>query len=117
MLRARHGEPALVLIELVGSHGVVQEAPPPRGFRLARRNKGRAGATGPWCCSDHDCRELEEDKGETVLEEPGRLAPRGGRVAARGSRAAPSPDGKYHLCEEATTKLPVHRFFAPPGST
>ena len=21
-----------------------------------------------WCCNDHDCRELEEDKGETVLE-------------------------------------------------
>jgi len=68
-----------------------------------------------WCCNDHDCRELEEDKGETVLEEPDGWHLWDGRVAARGSER-PSPDGKYHLCEEATTKA-IICFFAPPGST
>src|SRR6478735_8618337 len=36
-----------------------------------------------WCCNDHDCRELEEDKGETVLEEPDGWHLWDGRVAAR----------------------------------
>lgn len=68
-----------------------------------------------WCCSDHDCRELHEEAGETVLEAPDGWHLWDGRVAARGSERR-SPDGHYHLCEEATTKA-IICFFAPPGST
>jgi hypothetical protein len=36
-----------------------------------------------------------------------------GRIAGRGS-AKPSPDRRFHLCEEATTKA-IICFFAPIG--
>jgi hypothetical protein len=68
-----------------------------------------------WCCNDNDCRELDESKGETVLEEPDGWHLWDGRVAARGSQRL-SPDGKFHLCEEATTKA-IICFFAPPGAS
>ena len=68
-----------------------------------------------WCCNDNDCRELDEGRGETVLEAADGWHLWDGRVAARGSERV-SPDGKYHLCEEATTKA-IICFFAPPGSS
>jgi hypothetical protein len=68
-----------------------------------------------WCCNDKDCRALLEEKGETVLEAPDGWHLWDGRIAARGSER-PSPDAKFHLCEEATTHAIVC-FFVPPGSS
>jgi hypothetical protein len=67
----------------------------------------------PWCCSDKDCRALFEELGETVVEEADGWRPWDGRIAGRGS-AKPSPDRRFHLCEEATTKA-IICFFAPIG--
>lgn len=69
----------------------------------------------PWCCSDGDCRALLEEKGETVLEVPEGWRLWDGRVIAR-RFSKPSPDPKFHLCEEPTTKA-IICFFAPPGSS
>jgi hypothetical protein len=65
-----------------------------------------------WCCNDGDCRPLSEENGEFVEE-----APRGwrlwdGRIVPHES-TRPSPDSKFHLCEEPTTKA-IICFFAPP---
>jgi hypothetical protein len=68
-----------------------------------------------WCCSDKDCRALSEEKGETALEGPDGWRLWDGRLASRGS-AKQSPDKKFHLCEEPTTKA-IICFFAPPGSS
>jgi hypothetical protein len=68
-----------------------------------------------WCCNDKDCRELSEERGETVLEVPFGWRLWDGRLIERGSER-PSPDSKFHMCEEATTRAIVC-FFAPPGSS
>ncbi len=68
-----------------------------------------------WCCSDHDCRELIEASGETVTETPGGWKLWDGRVVAR-QYAKLSPDGKFHICEEPTTKA-IICFFVPPGAS
>lgn len=68
-----------------------------------------------WCCSNKDCRELSEDKGEFVTEGQDGWHLWDGRIASRGS-AQPSPNAKFHLCEEATTKA-IICFFAPPGGS
>lgn len=68
-----------------------------------------------WCCSERDCRELMDAFGETVAEtlEGWRLWD--GRVIAR-KYAKPSPDAKFHICEEPTTKA-IICFFVPPASS
>ena len=68
-----------------------------------------------WCCSDKDCRELSEDRGEVVTEDQDGWHLWDGRVAARNS-ARPSPNAKFHLCEEQSTKA-IICFFAPPGGS
>ncbi|MGO4572085.1 hypothetical protein [Microvirga sp. 2TAF3] len=68
-----------------------------------------------WCCSDKDCRPLSEEKGETVSEAPDGWHLWDGRIVDRLS-AKPSPDTRFHLCEEATTKA-IICFFVPPGSS
>jgi hypothetical protein len=68
-----------------------------------------------WCCSEKDCRELSEEKGETVLEAQDGWHLWDGRLVARGI-AKPSPDRKFHICEEPTTRA-IICFFAPPGAT
>lgn len=69
----------------------------------------------PWCCSDKDCRALSDEKGETVSELPDGWHLWDGRIARRGT-AKPSPDKRFHLCEEVTTRA-IICFFAPPGSS
>ncbi len=81
------------------------------------------GATGApahdwyptWCCDDRDCRALAEDRGETVTEAPDGWHLWDGRVIGR-SYAKMSPDKKFHLCEEGTTKA-IICFFAPLGGS
>ncbi len=68
-----------------------------------------------WCCNDQDCRALSEEKGETAMEAADGWHLWDGRVASRGS-AKPSPDSKFHLCEEPRTKA-IICFFAPPRSS
>jgi hypothetical protein len=68
-----------------------------------------------WCCSDKDCRALSEENGETAIEAPDGWHLWDGRVAARGS-AKISPDKRFHLCDEPTTKA-IICFFVPPGSS
>ena len=66
-----------------------------------------------WCCSNQDCRALFEERGETVVEAADGWHLWDGRVAERGS-AKPSPDRRFHVCEEATTRA-IICFFAPMG--
>ncbi|MBF9235168.1 hypothetical protein [Microvirga alba] len=66
------------------------------------------------CCSDRDCRELAEDKGETVDETPDGWQLWDGRVIERGI-AKLSPDKKFHLCE--TESKTILCFFVPPGAS
>lgn len=66
------------------------------------------------CCSQRDCRHLEEAKGETVLETAKGWQLWDGRIVPRNT-AKLSPDSLFHLCE-----LPDKRiicFFAPPGGS
>lgn len=94
-----------------------------RAVTRALAAAGLLGATGAlahdwypaWCCNDRDCRALVEEKGETVTEAPGGWRLWDGRVVARGY-AKMSPDAKFHLCEEVTTKA-IICFFAPPGGS
>ena len=69
----------------------------------------------PWCCSDRDCRELVEARGETVTETAEGWRLWDGRLIRR-PYAKPSPDGRFHLCEEPTTRA-IICFFAPPGAS
>jgi hypothetical protein len=68
-----------------------------------------------WCCSEKDCRELAEERGEVVSEVPEGWKLWDGRIVRR-KTAKPSPDAKFHLCEEVTTKA-IICFFAPPGAS
>ncbi|EIM27842.1 hypothetical protein [Microvirga lotononidis] len=68
-----------------------------------------------WCCSDQDCRELREDRGETVTETPEGWRLWDGRLIGR-DYAKTSPDAKFHLCEEPATRA-IICFFAPEGSS
>ena len=68
-----------------------------------------------WCCSDHDCRELTEARGETVTQTAEGWRLWDGRLVRR-RYAKPSPDEHFHMCEEPTTKAIVC-FFAPPGAS
>jgi hypothetical protein len=68
-----------------------------------------------WCCSDHDCRELSEAKGETVTEIAQGWRLWDGRIINR-EYAKPSPDMRFHICEEPITNAIVC-FFAPPGAS
>jgi hypothetical protein len=68
-----------------------------------------------WCCNERDCRELIEDIGETVSETPQGWLLWDGRIVSRKS-AKPSPDHRFHLCEELTTKA-IICFFVPPGAS
>jgi hypothetical protein len=69
----------------------------------------------PWCCDDHDCRELIEARGETVTETSEGWRLWDGRLVGR-EHAKMSPDAKFHICEEPSTKAIVC-FFAPQGSS
>jgi hypothetical protein len=89
-----------------------------RLFTAALASGLSAAAAHDWypvaCCSQRDCRHLEEAKGETVLETPKGWQLWDGRLVSRGS-AKLSPDSLFHLCE-----LPDRRiicFFAPPGAS
>jgi hypothetical protein len=66
------------------------------------------------CCSQRDCRHLEESKGETVMETPAGWRLWDGRVVARGA-AKLSPDNLFHLCERRDRSIAC--FYAPPGSS
>jgi hypothetical protein len=68
-----------------------------------------------WCCNDKDCRALSDEKGETVSEAPDGWHLWDGRIARRG-HVKPSPDTKFHLCEEATTRA-IICFFVPQESS
>lgn len=68
-----------------------------------------------WCCNDHDCRELVAAKGETVVEMEDGYRLWDGRFVGREYTKA-SPDAKFHLCEEQTTKAIVC-FFVPQGQS
>jgi hypothetical protein len=68
-----------------------------------------------WCCNDDDCRELFEEQGEIVQRAPGGWRLWDGRFVPRES-ARPSPDSRFHLCEEVTTKA-IICFFAPPDAS
>ena len=68
-----------------------------------------------WCCSDHDCRELAQARGETVTETEEGWRLWDGRLVGR-DEAKMSPDGKFHICEEPTTHA-IICFFAPQGSS
>lgn len=65
------------------------------------------------CCSDKDCREFVEDKGEWVTEEGKFYVLWDGRRYPK-DKARMSPDGKFHGCERADKTLIC--FFAPPGT-
>lgn len=69
----------------------------------------------PWCCDDHDCRELVLARGETVVETAEGYRLWDGRVVGY-EYVKPSPDRHYHLCEEQSTKAIVC-FFAPQGQS
>ncbi len=66
------------------------------------------------CCSEKDCRPLTEAKGESVLESTAGWELWDGRIIARNA-AKVSPDGKFHLCENADKRILC--FFAPPGAS
>ncbi|WP_262032251.1 hypothetical protein [Microvirga sp. Mcv34] len=66
------------------------------------------------CCSQRDCRHLEEAKGETVLETPGGWQLWDGRIVPRAT-ARLSPDSLFHLCERPDKRIIC--FFAPPGAS
>jgi hypothetical protein len=68
-----------------------------------------------WCCDEHDCRELIEAKGETVTENSEGWRLWDGRLVGR-EYAKISPDAKFHLCEEPTTRA-IICFFAPQGAS
>jgi hypothetical protein len=68
-----------------------------------------------WCCSDHDCRALIAAKGEIVRETEDGFQLWDGRFIGR-EYAKPSPDEKFHMCEEASTKA-IICFFAPQGQS
>jgi hypothetical protein len=67
-----------------------------------------------WCCSEQDCHELMEERGETVLEVPYGFKLWDGRMIKR-ETAQLSPDTRFHLCERQDKS--VICFFAPPGAT
>lgn len=64
------------------------------------------------CCSDKDCRALDEAKGEWVKEEGKVWVLWDGRRKAKSS-AGWSPDGKFHLCENPQGDILC--LFAPVG--
>ena len=68
-----------------------------------------------WCCSDHDCRELLAARGEIVTETAEGFRLWDGRFVGR-EHAKPSPDIRFHLCEEPVTRAIVC-FFAPQGQS
>ncbi len=65
------------------------------------------------CCSEQDCRSLDEDRGEFAVEQHDSWKLWDGRVILKASTKS-SPDGKFHLCENVQKK-PLC-FFAPPGA-
>lgn len=67
-----------------------------------------------WCCSEQDCHELLDERGETVLEVPYGFKLWDGRLIKR-ETAQLSPDAKFHLCERKDKSIIC--FFAPPGAT
>jgi hypothetical protein len=68
-----------------------------------------------WCCNDQDCRELTAARGETVIEMEDGYRLWDGRFVGREDTKA-SPDAKFHMCEEQTTKAIVC-FFVPQGQS
>ena len=68
-----------------------------------------------WCCDEHDCRELIEAQGETVTETAEGWRLWDGRLIDR-EHSKMSPDAKFHLCEEPTTRA-IICFFAPQGAS
>lgn len=68
-----------------------------------------------WCCNDQDCRELVAARGETVLETEAGYRLWDGRFVGREHTKA-SPDAKFHMCEEHTTKA-IICFFVPQGQS
>ncbi len=65
------------------------------------------------CCSEQDCRSLDEDRGEFAVEQHDSWKLWDGRIILKASTKN-SPDGKFHLCENIHKK-PLC-FFAPPGA-
>jgi hypothetical protein len=65
------------------------------------------------CCSEYDCRPLDEDRGEFAIEQHDSWKLWDGRVIRKTSTQR-SPDGKFHLCE--TTQRKPLCFFVPPGA-
>ena len=65
------------------------------------------------CCTDKDCRELAENKGEVVTETAAGWRLWDGRLIPK-DVVKTSPDGKFHLCESRKVIL---CFFVPPGSS
>jgi len=68
-----------------------------------------------WCCNDQDCHELLAARGETVLETEDGYRLWDGRFVGREYTKA-SPDAKFHICEEHTTKA-IICFFVPQGQS
>lgn len=68
-----------------------------------------------WCCDNQDCRELFAAKGETVQETAEGYRLWDGRFVDREYTKA-SPDSKFHICEEHTTKA-IICFFVPQGQS
>jgi hypothetical protein len=68
-----------------------------------------------WCCSDHDCRELLAARGEVVTETAEGFRLWDGRFIGR-KHAKPSPDIRFHMCEEPVTRA-IICFFAPQGQS
>ena len=66
------------------------------------------------CCSEQDCHELMEERGETVIEEPSGFKLWDGRIITR-ETAQLSPDARFHLCERKDKSIIC--FFAPPGAS
>jgi len=63
----------------------------------------------PSCCSQNDCREFP---GERMKETPrGYLFPSGLVLPYADDRIKPSPDGKFHICQN---RLRVICLFVPP---
>jgi hypothetical protein len=66
------------------------------------------------CCSDQDCHELLEERGETVTEVASGFKLWDGRLI-RKETVKLSPDAKFHLCERSDKTIIC--FFAPPGAS
>lgn len=85
------------------------------GASLSSTTRRRAGRTPPLCCSDRDCRQAGD--GEVRETPQGYLLVTTGEVVPyRNYRVKPSPDGLFHVCQQAGNfdTGRVLCLFAPP---